>query len=229
MTLRWRRPPDDAARAWLAGLGLLGVLAAMGASVWHLWPVARANALAMQPLALVRAWQAPRALPPSTAQWLQTRAALARALAWTPESAELQEAMAYLYLSAALRPGQAPALQVPYLNQALLHLAPAIQARPMVPSTWANRALALHRLAQLRPEQAPGHLALLWPAVDRALAYGAREAGVQQTLGAVVFERWAELGGPRQQAVQQLHAQATPAQRRALQALARRHQVALAP
>lgn len=176
MTRRWRRPPADAARTWLAGLGML---IAMGASVGHLWPVARANALAMQPLAQVRAWQAPRAEPPCAAQWLQTRAALARALAWAPESAELQEAMAYLYLSAALRPGQSPTLQVPYLHQALWPLAQAIQARPMVPSAWASRALALHRLAQLRPEQAPWHLALLWPAADRALAYGAREAGVQ--------------------------------------------------
>ena len=34
----------------LAALTLLG---AMGASGWHLWPEARANALAMQPLAQV--------------------------------------------------------------------------------------------------------------------------------------------------------------------------------
>ena len=226
MTPRGPRLPLRPALAWL---GVLAVLVAMAASARHLWPMARANALAMQPLAQIRAWQAPRALLPDTEQWLQTRAALGRALALDPHSAELQEAMTYLYMSAALRPGQSPTLQLPYLNQALLHLDMAIAARPMVPSAWANRALALHRLALLSPALAPSHLPLLWQALDRALAYGAREPGVQHTLGAVVFERWSELGESRQQAVRQLHAQAMPVQRRALEALAQHHRVGWAP
>lgn len=212
----------------LAALTLLG---AMGASGWHLWPEARANALAMQPLAQVRAWQASRAPAPEIAAWLQTRAALARAIHASPRNAELQEAMAYLYLSAAFRPGQGTLLQVAYLRQALLHLAVATQSRPMVPSAWANRALALHRLLELQPgaSEAPQWRDSLWQAFDRALAFGQREQGVQRTLGTVAFAYWSQLSPARGDAVRHMLAQATPRQQQALAALAQAHQVSLEP
>ena len=212
----------------LAAVALFG---AMAASAWHLWPEARANALAMQPLAQVRAWQAPRAPAPEITAWLQTRAALARALNASPHNAELQEAMAYLYLSAAFRPGQGTLLQVAYLRQALLHLEVAIQSRPMVPSAWANRALALHRLLELQPgaSEVPQWRASLWQAFDRALAFGQREQGVQRTLGTVAFAHWSQLSRARVEAVQQMLAQATPRQQQALAALAQAHRVSLEP
>jgi tetratricopeptide (TPR) repeat protein len=212
----------------LAAVALLG---AMGASGWHLWPEARANALAMQPLARVRAWQAPRAPAPEITAWLQTRAALARALHASPRNSELQEAMAYLYLSAAFRPGQGTLLQVAYLRQALLHLEVAIQSRPMVPSAWANRALTLHRLLELQPgaSEVPQWRDSLWQAFDRALAFGQREQGVQRTLGTVAFAHWSQLSRARVEAVQQMLAQATPRQQQALAALAQAHRVSLEP
>jgi hypothetical protein len=212
----------------LAAVALLG---AMGASGWHLWPEARANALAMQPLARVRAWQAPRAPAPEITAWLQTRAALARALHASPRNSELQEAMAYLYLSAAFRPGQGTLLQVAYLRQALLHLEVAIQSRPMVPSAWANQALALNRLLELQPgaSEVPQWRASLWQAFDRGLAFGQREQGVQRTLGTVAFAHWSQLSRARVEAVQQMLAQATPRQQQALAALAQAHRVSLEP
>ena len=217
------RPPTGQAWRVVAAVGGLGCLVALLAAAWQLWPQAQANALAMAPLAQVRAWQAPRAKPPNLEQWLQTRAQLARALAKAPQDGELQEAMAYVYLSAALRPGQAPALQKPYLHQALQHLASATQARPMVPSAWASQALALHRLALLEPAQAATAAPAMWDALDRALAYGQREHGVQMAVGAVAWARWAELSPARRQAVQTMVAQATPRQQQALQHKARQH------
>jgi len=208
------------ARVSLATLAMAGCAAAMVASVWHLWPQAQANALAMRPLAQLRSWQAPRAKAPDMAQWLQTRAALARALAKAPRNGELQEAMAYLYLSAALRADHAPALQAPYLIQALKHLSVATQARPMVASAWASQALARHRLVLLQPGLAETELPALWDSLDRALAYGRREHGVQQTAGGVALARWSQLSPARRQAVVAMHAQATPKQQRVLQSMA---------
>jgi tetratricopeptide (TPR) repeat protein len=211
------------------GLLLLAVagLAAMGLITVQLWPEARANALAMQPLAQVRAWQAPRAQPPDPEAWLRTRAALDRALAITPQAADLHEAMAYLYLSVALRPDPDPLVQGPYLKQALAHLQQATAARPMVPSAWANQALAFHQLALLEVAEAEPHRSAMWRAFDRALAHGQRERGVQQALGVVAFAHWANLSPVRRQAVTTMHAQATPSQQRALLALASAHEVDL--
>ena len=222
------RGAQPTAGSALAVAALAGSLVALLASAWPLWPQAQANALAMRPLAQVRAWQAPRAKPPDMAQWLQTRAQLARALDKNPWNGELQEAMAYVYLSAALRPGQAPALQKPYLNQALHHLGLATQARPMVPSAWASQALALHQLALLEPAQAHAALPSMWNALDRAVAYGQREHGVQQAVGELVWARWGQLNPARRQAVQTMYAQATPKQQQALLRRASRHGVDLA-
>ena len=131
----------------LAALTLLG---AMGASGWHLWPEARANALAMQPLAQVRAWQAPTAKPPEQSVWLQARATLGRALQIDPHSAELQEAMGYLYVLQAFQPHQGPLLQQAYpharvlrveMDDALLQRGRAAAATPWwSPRRWAARS-----------------------------------------------------------------------------------------
>jgi tetratricopeptide (TPR) repeat protein len=209
--------------------GLVAVVMAMVASAMHLWPQARANAVAMRALAQVREWQAPRAKPPAVQAWLQARAELAQALAMAPHNADLHEAMAYLYLSSAQRPETGPLVQGIYLRQALAHLQWAIVQRPMVPSAWANLALALHQLLQLEPARAASELPLMWAAFDRAMAYGQRERGVQQGLASMALAHWASLDPARRQAVLSMVAEATPAQQRALQALARRQQIELGP
>lgn len=210
----------------LAGLA---VVAAMVASVWHLWPLARANALAMQTLTQVQSWQAPRAKPPDMSAWLEARARLAQALELAPASADLHEAMAYLYLLAAQRPGQSTLLTTPYLKQALVHLQQATAARPMVPSAWANAAMAMHQLAALEPTPAlaarwlPG----LWSAFDRALVFGQQAHGVQLGMGTLAFSRWGDLTPQRRQAVSAMVAGASVAQRQVLVALAATHRVKL--
>lgn len=214
-------------------LGGLCCGAALGASAWHLWPEARANARAMQPMAQVRIWQAPGAAAPKPADWLQTRAALAHALAASPRNADLQEAMAYLYLSAALGPGQGLLVQRAYLQQAVWHLEQATQARPMVPSAWAAEVLVLDRLEQLAQDapagaETPVRREAMWAAFDRALAYGAREPAVQRHLLLVALNRWPQLSAPRATALRRLYTRATPGQQRALSALAAGQPQALA-
>ncbi|MFM6986514.1 MAG: hypothetical protein ACKOXQ_07815 [Hydrogenophaga sp.] len=198
-----------------AGLLVLCTAAAVGTTAPWAW----ASWLAMPALAQVRAWQRTPARPPAPEAWQQARLQLDEALAVVPGHGEVQEAMGYLYLSAALRPDQLPVVRLPYLRQAGEHLVRAVQARPMVPSAWANQALALHwreRWGEPLPADA------LWTAFDRATALGQREALVQQTLAEVALARWDQLGEVRQRAVQAMVAQATPEQRKALQALARR-------
>lgn len=217
------------AGAVAAALAASALGAAMAASAWHLWPEAQASATSMEALAQVRSWQAPRAKAPDTGAWLQTRASLAQALQRTPDNAELNEAMAYLYLLAARRPQQSPLVNAPYLKQALEHLKLATAARPMVSSAWANAALAFHQLAAMEttPGQSTQWLPGLWSAFDRAMYFGHRSQGVQQSLGAIAFSRWAELGPQRQQAVTRMVANAPPAQQRALLAQASAQRVAL--
>lgn len=211
-------------------LGGLCCGAALSASAWHLWPEALANARAMQPMAQVRAWQAPGAPAPAPAAWLQTRAALDRALQASPQNADLQEAMAYLYLRAALGPGQGALLQQAYLQQALWHLERATQWRPMVPSAWASQAMAWDRLALLAPDAqvARQRQAAMWVAFDRAMAHGRRDPGVQRQLVTVALAHWPQLEASRAAAVRTLYAQATPGQQRALSALTRGQPQALA-
>jgi len=221
---------------WAAGGLVAMALAMVMASAMvlagaHLWPRASANAMSAQALVQVRSWQAPRAKPPDIPTWLQTRSDLARALSRHPTDADLHEAMAYLYLLAAGRPDQGPLLSATYLRQALSHLRQATATRPMVPTAWANTALAIHQLAALEPtpEQSSRWLPALWAALERALVFGQRSQGVQQSTGAVAFSRWTELGPQRQQMVRNMVANATPAQQRALRALASSHRVNLEP
>lgn len=217
------------AGSWNVALWGVAVAAAMVASVLHLWPQARASALSMQTLTLVRDWQAPRAKPPDVQAWLAARASLSQALILAPANADLHEAMAYLYLQAAQRPGQSALVTVPYLKQSLAHLQQATAARPMVPSAWANTAMAIHQLAALEqtPAQASRWLPGLWAAFDRALVFGQRTQGVQLGLGTVAFSRWGDLSPLRRQAVVTMVANATPAQRRMLLAQAAAHRVGL--
>lgn len=198
------------------GAVLLLTGAAMAASAAHLWPLARANWLSMPALAKVRQWQRPGAKPPTPDVWLQTRAQLGQALAHAPENADLNEAMAHLYISAALLPQQAQLVRQAYLQASLGFLHKAQQARPMTSSTWANQALALHALDQMQP-LTPDERQRLWRSFDRALAHGQRDNGVQQSLASVATARWDSLGPQRQQAMQQMLAQATPEQHRVLQ------------
>lgn len=201
------------------GVVLLGLVA------WALWPAARGSALAMEHLARVRAWQAPGAQPPAMETWFWTRLGLARALEATPQDADLHEAMAYLYMSAAFRPGQAPMVQRAYLEQSVKHLDQAVQARPMAPLAWANRALALHTLAS--DEARHTDLAPMWEGFDRALAYGQRDGSVQAVIGSVAFGRWEQLDAGRRNAVLTMFMHASVGQRRTLRALANANGVAL--
>jgi hypothetical protein len=211
-----------ARRGWT--LALLALCCA--AAVASVAPWAWANWLALPALAQVKAWQRTPNQPPSTDAWQQVRLQLDRALAVAPGHGELQEAMGYLYLSAALRPDQLAVVRLPYLRQASVHLGQALQARPMVPSAWANQALALHwraRWSDPALANAPAASdALLWQAFDRAMQLGQREGHVQRTLADVALARWGELGPTRQQAMRTLVAQATPPQRQALRAMAKR-------
>ena len=221
-----RQSRARSASPWVGGL--LMALLALATAVAVAWvaPWAWANWLAMPALAQVKAWQRQPAQAPTAEAWQQARLQLDRALAVYPGHGELQEAMAYLYLSAALRPSQLDLVRLPYLRQAGVHLGHAMQARPMVPSAWANQALVLHwrqqwgdpALAAISPQGSPE----LWAAFDRALQLGSRESLVQRTLVDVALVRWAQLTPQRQQAVRDMVDQATPSQRKDLQTLARR-------
>jgi hypothetical protein len=197
---------------WLA-------LVCTAAAAWATAPWVWANWIAMPALADVRAWQRHPDRPPTVAQWQEARLRLDRALAVAPAHGELQEAMGYLYLSAALRADQLPVVRQPYLRQAGVHLARAMQARPMVPTAWANQALALHWRAH---SGEPGVEEALWVHFDHALRLGRREGVVQLTLAEVALRRWPALTPARQAAVRAMVGQATPEQRRALHALAQR-------
>lgn len=227
-TARWQSRP--AGRVWVGGLWLLAglvILAAMAMAARVMWPQAKANALAMEHLARVRAWQAPRAPVPSDELWLHTRLGLARALQEAPQHPDLHEAMAYLYLSAAWRYSH-PLIQGPYLKQAVNHLEMAINSRPMVPTAWANLAMALHRLDQLDAlDDRPAQVALMWSAFDRAMAYGQRDSATQQMLGALAFARWQELGPLRLMTMYGMLNQASAGQQRQLRQLAKAHGVEL--
>ena len=224
----WRTHP--AGRVWVGGLYMLAglvVLAAMALSARVMWPEAKANALAMEHLARVRAWQAPRAPVPTDELWLHTRLGLARALEEVPQHPDLHEAMAYLYLSAAWRYSH-PLIQAPYLKQAVNHLELAIASRPMVPTAWANLAMALHRLDQLGAlGDRPAEVAVMWNAFDRAMAYGQRDSATQQMLGALAFARWQELEPLRLMTLYAMLNQASAGQERQLRQLAKAHGVEL--
>ncbi len=215
------RPGLGRLRAAVPALAASGLLVVVAASAWHLWPQARANALAMPAMAQVRAWQAPTAKPPEQSVWLQARATLGRALQIDPHSAELQEAMGYLYVLQAFQPHQGPLLQQAYLEQAVQHLEQATRLRPMVPSSWASLMLAHHQLERLASDRdaALVRRESMWHAFDRALAYGQRDPQAQRNLLVVGLTRWMQLSSQRSAALGRMYAQATPGQQSALTAL----------
>lgn len=138
----------------------------------------------------IERWQRDARLKPQIRDIGQARNALVKAIERTPDDPGLHENLAYLYGLRALMARSLPELEHAMLDEVLTHSRMAGARRPMAPYAWANIAMALHRKSE--------DPVAMWAALDRALAYGRREGGVQIRVAGIILARWDEAGIERQ-------------------------------
>jgi len=138
----------------------------------------------------IERWQRDARRQPQIREIGQARNALVKAIERTPGDPGLHENLAYLYGLRALMASRLPELEQAMLDEVLAHYRLASVRRPMAQYAWANIALALHR-----KDEDP---AAMWAALDRALAYGRREGGVQIRIAGIILARWDVAGFERQ-------------------------------
>lgn len=205
LPLHWR---TRVARAGVA----TAVLAGCAGALWVVVPTVRADLLTLKTRWHIDQWSTGKAPPPGAAAWGNAVNAIGDALALTPADPLLHENLGYLYASRAQALAAASAPQATtqsYMQQALESYQHSAALRPMSGTTWANVALAAHWLARAQPASQAVPSAL-WPAFDKALAYGQREPQVQALLADIGFARWAELTEPRQAAMRSMLALVQP-------------------
>ena len=205
----------DAPSHWRTRVAQAGVAAAVVAgctgALWVVVPTVGADLLTIKTRWHIDQWASGKAPPPGTVAWGNAVNAISEAIALTPADPLLHENLAYLYASRAqtLAAALAPAATTQsYMQQALESYQHSVALRPMSGSTWAGVALAAHWLGRAQPTQPVP--SALWPAFDKALAYGQREPQVQATLADIGFARWADLTEPRRSAMQAMLALVQP-------------------
>jgi tetratricopeptide (TPR) repeat protein len=172
-------------------LSLVAVLLVLGSiSAYTAVRYAAGDMAALKVRTQIDRWQRDVRQKPQIGEIGQARNALIKAVERTPDDPALHESLAYLYGLRAAMAASLPALEHAMLDEVLTHYRSATTRRPMAPYAWVNIAQALHR-----KNEDP---AAMWAALDRALAYGRREGGVQIRLAGILLARWDEAGVERQ-------------------------------
>lgn len=222
--------PKPAKRYWPVALVLI-VLVLLAIQLPALWRYAVATTMSLHAQDQARQWQSDSRWispgqgnkQPSLEQWGLASQSMEEAIALNPNDAQLLESLALLHINHLRWHSPAAEEARAALERAHDLLERANQLRPTSGNTWAAQALALYGLdtdptnTQRQQE--------LWHAFDLAMAYGQANSSVQQTLAQIAFARWRELSPNRQAAVRQMAAQATPRQRKRIEAIAASHGV----
>lgn len=220
--------PVPRKRWWPLALTLLALVLLIS-QLPTLWRYAVATTMSLKAQDLARQWQTdsrwqkPNAQSnqPSLEEWSLAGQTLEEAIELNPQDAQLLETLALLHINHLRWHQPGPEASRAALDRAHELLRQATQLRPMSGNTWAAQALTLYGLdtdpANTQRQQE------LWHAFDLAMAYGQGNGNVQQSLAQIAFARWRELSPERQTAVRQMAAQATPRQRKRIEAIAASH------
>jgi tetratricopeptide (TPR) repeat protein len=181
----------------LQALLLAVLLLACAAALHVIIPAAWGDAMFMRTRWLIGQWTSGEAPQPGIAAWGKAQKQVEYALQVTPDDPNLHESLAWLYASRSqAMENYIPELATEFMQKALVSYQQAATLRPMSAPTWANVALAHHKLATSGTED----LTPMWTAFDKALAYGAREPVVQKALAEVGFARFDAMTPERRQA-----------------------------
>lgn len=183
-------------RNYLLDLAVVVLLMGMMASIYIATGYAIGDILTLQARSQINAWQRQTASFPRVGEIGKALNSLNSGARWLPGDPVLIEGIGYLYGLRANIARNLPELEHAMLDEVLVAYRSAVARRPMSAYAWANIALVLHRKNADLPE--------IWIAVDRALLYGQREAGVQIRLAEVVFRRWEEAGDSRRAAFREI-------------------------
>lgn len=183
-------------RNYLLDLAVVALLMGMLASAYIATGYAIGDILTLQARSQINAWQRQTASFPRVGEIGKALNSLNSGARWLPGDPVLMEGIGYLYGLRANMARNLPELEHAMLDEVLFAYRNAVARRPMSAYAWANIALVLHRKNADLPE--------IWIAVDRALLYGQREAGVQIRLAEVVFRRWEEAGDYRRAAFREI-------------------------
>ncbi len=203
------------------------VIVFLGLSVGHGGRAAWSDVQSLSARYLVNQWRDGKGPVYSEALWQQTHDDLKAALQLTPDNAQLMEDLGFLYAARAMGLGTVQegtpefAMRHTLLDAAVTHYRAATVARPTFPYTWAYLALAKHLKGANDAE--------LWFAFDKAVLYGAREAGVQPAVAQVAFAHWGNLSAERKSAILGIVAVAPTQPRQRLLSLAQDYGVTLPP
>lgn len=176
-------------RKYLFALAVIVLFPGMLASAYIAMEYALGDVLTLQGRSQITVWQRDTARQPGIAEIGKALNSLNSGARWLPGDPAVLEGTGYLYGLRANMARSLPELEHAMLDEVLVAYRAAVVRRPMSAYAWANIALVLHRKNADLPE--------IWMAVDRALLYGQREAGVQIRLAEVVFRRWEEAGDSR--------------------------------
>ena len=202
LPVRWRVLPA------LLAAGLM-----LGTAVWHGGPLLLSDLASQGARQQVDTW-ARAGKGWTVEEWQQARASLLRALAIAPDDPVLHVTLAQLYVTQGLVAWGDDTQRTAYFEEALVHQQRALALRPTDGYTWAQ--VAVGALALGHP---PAQLQHAWAQARR---YAPREAPVQRTLLDVALARW-DTAPPEMQAwVLQTWREATPAEKPALLATARK-------
>lgn len=172
-------------------LSLVAVLLVFGSiSAYKAVRYVAGDMVALKARTQIERWQRDSRQKPQIGDIGQARNTLIKAVERTPNDPALHESLAYLYGLRAAMAANLPELEDAMLDEVLTHYRLATVRRPMAPYAWVNIAQALHR-----KNEDP---VAMWAALDRALAYGRREGGVQIRLAGILLARWDEAGAERQ-------------------------------
>lgn len=200
----------------------LFLLAAGGLSVGYGLPASLADAQTLKARSQIERWRDGKAAMPTPAEWSRVRNEMVRALKTAPDNAQLLDDLGFVYAFRAQNlPGdpELADLRRSLLTEAEAYFHSAAVLRPMFPYGWSHLALARHYRGDAEAE--------IWPAFDKAMAYGRNEPHVQRMLAEIAFARWSSLGPEREHEVQTMVADMPERLRKPLLELAARHAVTL--
>ena len=210
------------ARKLLRFLLIAFLLAGIGYGASHGLPAALADIQSLKARAQIDRWREGRAVVPTVMEWNSVRNRMLRALATAPDNAQLLDDLGFLYAYRAQNlpdDNELDELRKSLLTEAAAYFHSSAVLRPMFPYGWAQYALAQHYLGE--PD------AVIWPAFDRALAYGRNEAPIQMMLVRIAFARWSALGAERERRIVDMVADAPERMQQPLIELAAQHAISL--
>jgi hypothetical protein len=135
----------------------------------------------------LNAWSK-KGIPPTPAQWVAARDALAEARRLEPDNPLFVEETGRLYEKRVAGADPAQPVARSFLERALGEFRRAARMRPASPFAWTNIALVKFRLGDLNAE--------FRAAIENAARLGPWEPGVQRTLADIGFAGWRDLDAP---------------------------------